>query len=210
MLVLVIVSVGSQLAHVPVCVLVILTGVMLVVLLDQSSQEEPSGPVLVDLAEVLLVLDGSHSPQLEPEVVVLVTSTGLLEVEDHGSHALGSVLLLLLLLPLGVLLKEGHSPHDGSMVVSLTGLEEVVVDPHSLHVVSSLVVLLVTSTGLLVVVVLYETEVELDQPSHPSAETELKSAAVAAKVVAFILFVCLVQVITLEVEDYVYTRYFGI
>lgn len=64
---------------------------------------------------------------------------------------------------------EVHSVHEESVVASGVLLVEDV--DHSVHVGSALVVV----------------SVELDQPSHPSAETEPRMAAVAAIVVVFIL-----------------------
>lgn len=128
-------------------------------------------------------------------MVVLFTAAVVEDVEDHGSHALGSVLLVLVLLLLVLLvsltevlvLVEDHCPHDGSVEVAVAGVEEVVLDPHALHVESSLVVELVIATGLLVEVGSNETEVESDRLAHSSADTEVNRAAAAAKVVAFMV-----------------------
>lgn len=133
--------------------------------LDHSDQVE----LLVATGVVLLFLP-FHSLQAGSELVLVL---------DHSDQ------LLELVLSAGLLLVGSQVPHDGSVLVatgvvelhsdhvlSVVGSADLVVEDHSVQVGSALLVV---------------ASVELDQPSHPSAETEPRMAAVAAIVVVFIL-----------------------
>lgn len=127
-------------------------------LLVVLDQSDQFGSVLVLVTGLLLVLD-----QVDHSGSLLVGVFGLLLVVVVLSQSLheGSVLVLT-----GVLVVELQSDQvDGSVLASGVLL----VDDHSVQVGSALVV------------------VELDQPSHPSAVTEPRRAAVAAIVVVFML-----------------------
>lgn len=120
---------------------------------------------------LLLLLD--HAPQPAGSELVLVEALGV---------------LLVLVVPEEVLLVADHALHvagsaDEDVVLFVDVLE---LDP----VVQAVQVEGSTSVLVLLVLVVFEVvdgSVELDQPSHPSADTEPKRAAAAANVTAFMM-----------------------